>query len=185
MVHFIQTTTSYWQIFQKVPNAPKMQHILSHGQTPIQINWWGYRYPELGGEVGDVCLNRMEVSWIINFYVDINKYSGPELVCGVSYSWERQDCTVMYMPKSRQCGCWQEQTLWLPSSKMSTQSVWYILSPDRDFLRVLSLMLRIGRVCWYVAATLGSLFLAENGLLLLHSLRRTRGMNCYIQYTHK
>jgi len=65
----------------------------------------------------------MKVSQIINFYVDINKYSGPEQVCGVFYSWERQDCTVMNMPKSCQCGCWQEQTSWLPSSKISTQSV--------------------------------------------------------------
>lgn len=69
------------------------------------------------------CLKKMEVSWIINFYVHINKYSGPEQACGVSYSWEWQDCTVMNMPKSRHCGCWQEQTLWLPGSKISTQSV--------------------------------------------------------------
>lgn len=45
IVHFIQTTTSYWQTIWKLPNAPKIQHILSHRQIHVQINWQGYRCP--------------------------------------------------------------------------------------------------------------------------------------------
>lgn len=144
------------------------------GKVTDVPNWEGRRW----------CLNSMEVSWIINFYVDINEYSGPEQVCGVSYCWERQDCTIVNMPKSCQCGCWQQQTLWLPSSKISTQSVTHPTTRqgDGDSLRVLSLMLQRGGVhrcgSWVF-------LLPENGLLLLNSLLRTRDMNCCVQYTHK